>query len=262
MKLTTIQQTVYETKEANIAHIESLLSEPLGTDVIVLPEMCLSPYQNDLFSGNAIEEGDDIFRRFAKLAKHQHAYLIAGSVPERRNGKLYNTTFVFDRTGQLCARYAKIHLFSITYPDGKTYDESELLSPGTEVVTLTTDVGTIGLLICFDIRYPILARTLRQKGAEILIVPAAFNTYTGPHHWELAFRARAVDNQVFTVGVSPSTSSTGKYHYYGHSIVVDPFGTIQYQAKQKEEMNTIELDMNDITKIRKAFPIISNEVMI
>lgn len=262
MKLTIVQQIVLETKEDNIVHLETLLQEPLHTDIIVLPEMCLSPYENNAFKNNAMEEGDAIFDRFRNIAKHQEAYLVAGSVPELENGLLYNTSFVFDRTGDLIGKYRKIHLFAITYPDGTTYNEADILTKGNELVTIKTDVGTIGIMICFDIRFPLLARELRLQGAECLIVPAAFNTYTGPNHWDLAFRARAVDNQLFTVGVSPSCQSAGEYQYYGHSICVSPFGEILYQANKEEEIRTIKIDLNDVEKIRKAFPIVSNEVVI
>jgi predicted amidohydrolase len=262
MKITIVQQTVKETKEENIAHIRTLLQDSLETDIIVLPEMCLSPYDNNLFKQNAIEEGDSIFFEFGRIAKHQNAYLIAGSVPEMEGGTLYNTTFVFDRRGECIAKYRKIHLFEITYPDGTTYREKDVLQAGEHLVTIATDVGVIGLLICFDIRFPLVARQLRQQGAECLIVPAAFNTFTGPNHWSLAFRSRAVDNQFFTVGVSPSTQSAGTYAYYGHSIVVDPFGMILYEAGTEEEIRTVEVPISEVEKIRKAFPIVSNEVVI
>lgn len=262
MKLTIVQQTVLATKKDNIERIKQLLHERIDTDIIVLPEMCLSPYENDKFESNAIEEGDAIFQTFANIAKTQQAYLIAGSVPERDGKDLFNSSFVFDRTGRCIGKYRKMHLFAITYPDGTNYQESDTLSAGTEVVTLETDFGTIGLMICFDIRFPLLARKLRQQGADMLIAPAAFNTYTGPHHWTLAFRARAVDNQLFTVGVSPAVDSAGSYQYYGHSIVVNPFGKICYQAGTKEEIMTIDIDLSEVEKIRKAFPIVSNEVVV
>ena len=262
MKITIVQSTVVEDKWDNLNHVKELLQNLNETDIIVLPEMFNSPYENEKFFQNAITESSSYLEELGELAKKHQAYLIAGSVPEQDEGKYYNTSFVFNADGVLLTKYRKIHLFEITYPNGTTYKESDVLTPGEDIEFFDTPFGRIGIMICFDIRFPRLAEALRQQGTGILIVPAAFNTYTGPHHWELAFRSRSVDNQLFTVGVSPSAESVGKYQYYGHSIVVNPFGEILFQAENDEVVHTIEIDMNDVQKIRKAFPILSSEKVI
>ncbi|QMS85639.1 nitrilase-related carbon-nitrogen hydrolase [Candidatus Xianfuyuplasma coldseepsis] len=262
MKITLVQHQVLPTKEENMKRIEQRLEHPLHTDMIILGEMCLSPYENELFESNSIAIGDTHFQRFQALAKQQQAYLVAGSVPEWNNNRLYNTTFVFNPMGECIASYRKMHLFSITYPTGESYDEGDQITPGKDLVTFNTPWGTIGLMICFDIRFPEQAARLQEMGAKLLLVPAAFNQYTGPKHWTLAFRSRAVDNQLFTIGVSPSDNSHGTYNYYGHSIVVDPFGEVLFEADGKPIIHTVSIDLNDVEKIKKAFPILSNKIVL
>lgn len=262
MKVTIVQHQVLPTKEDNMKHIEQLLEHPLHTDMIILGEMCVSPYENESFEHNSITIGDDYFQRFQALAKRQQVYLIAGSVPERNNDQLFNTTFVFNPQGECVASYRKMHLFSITYPSGEFYNEANQITPGKDLVTFDTIWGTIGLMICFDIRFPEQAARLQEMGASVLIVPAAFNQYTGPKHWRLAFRSRAVDNQLFTIGVSPSDNSHGRYNYYGHSIVVNPLGEVLFEADGDPIIETISINLDDVEKIKKAFPILSNKIVL
>jgi predicted amidohydrolase len=262
MNVTVVQSKVSEGIENNVKHMTSLLQEPLSTDLIVLPEMWTSPYQNDAFLDHAVEVGDNTYKAMQQIAMKQTAYLIAGSVPERDGSSLFNTAFVFDPRGELIAKYRKIHLFEITYPDGRTYREKDIIHPGNKIITFDTPYGRIGLQICFDIRFPILSKKLQEQGAELIVVPAAFNQYTGPKHWELAFRSRAVDNQLFTIGVSPSVNSAGEYKYYGHSIIVNPLGDVLYQMDESEEVATIEINLNEVKQIRKAFPILLNEIVL
>ncbi|MCF7926098.1 MAG: carbon-nitrogen hydrolase family protein [Candidatus Izimaplasma sp.] len=259
MKVTLVQSDIKETKEENIAHIKRIIPDDLQTDILVLPEMFVTPYQNDYFAQNAIQKNDEDYKIIASIAKQYSCYLIAGSVPEKRNNTLYNTTFVFDKTGKEIARYAKRHLFKVTYPSGKTYDESDILSAGDSLAIVDTEFGKIGLMICFDIRFPLLAKKYQEQGVKMIIVPAAFNTYTGPLHWHLTFRARAVDNQLFMVGVSQSRDSFGTYEPYGHSLVVGPLGHIISECQTAEAIQTIDVDLADIKSARQSIPIVNNQ---
>lgn len=263
MKITIIQSKVRKAKKQNISHIKELLDCELETDLIVLPEMFLSPFEDEYFYQNSVTKDDEFFLAMSDIAKKHHAYLVAGSVPEQVGDKYYNTSFIFNDKGILIKKYRKIHLFEITYPNGLTYKESNKLSRGNELVTFHINQITIGVMICFDIRFPLLAKSLQEKGAEVLIVPAAFNQFTGPKHWELAFRSRAVDNQLFTVGVSPNSTSDGNYEYYGHSIIVDPMGNVLFEAGGSETVvHTIEIDINQVKNARKTLPILQNEVVV
>jgi omega-amidase len=166
---------------------------------------------------------------------------------------------VFDPDGTMVARYRKIHRFAITYPDGSTYDEADVLSAGEDIVTVDTPHGTIGLMICFDIRFPLLAMRLRQQGAKLLVVPAAFNTTTGPKHWHLSMRSRAVDNQCFVIACAPAVDGAGTYPYYGHSLVVDPDGSVLADLGEDESVVTLEIDMDLVNGVRRRLPIVARE---
>ncbi len=261
MKVTIVQSKVYKSKRSNLEAITTLLDTDLDTDLIVLPEMFISPFDNEFFYQNSITPQDDFFQVMKNLALKHNTYIIAGSVPEKDGEDYYNTSYIFNDKGVLIKKYRKIHLFEVTYPNGKTYKESDKIKPGNELITFTLNNETIGVMICFDIRFPLLSKSLQEKGAKLLVVPAAFNQYTGPLHWELAFRSRAVDNQLFTLGVSPSTLSEGKYEYYGHSILVNPLGEVLYQASGEDiTVQTIDINLNEVEQTRTTLPILRNEV--
>ena len=138
------------------------------------------------------------------LAAKLGIYLVGGSLPELAEGRIYNTSYVYGPDGRRIAKHRKAHLFDIDVQGGQRFRESDTLSPGDRITTFETAFGTMGLCICFDLRFEELARCMCLRGAKVLFVPAAFNMTTGPAHWELLFRQRAVDNQCFTVGVSPA----------------------------------------------------------
>ena len=144
----------------------------------------------------------------ARLARERGIYLIAGSLPELEGHRVYNTSFVYAPDGTCIARHRKIHLFDIDVEGGQRFMESEVLSPGREVTTFDTPWGTMGLCICFDMRFQELCRLMALRGARVIFAPAAFNMTTGPAHWKILFRQRAVDQQCFTVGTSrPGTKA-------------------------------------------------------
>lgn len=155
----------------------------------------------------------------------------AGALPRGRDcagavggARIYNTSYVYGPDGRQLAKHRKAHLFDIDVQGGQRFRESDTLSPGNAITTFETAFGTMGLCVCFDLRFEELARCMCLRGAKVIFVPAAFNMTTGPAHWELLFRQRAVDNQCFTVGVSPARDEQGSYVAYGNSIAVDPWG--------------------------------------
>ncbi len=262
MKILLLQNKVHQNIDDTLRHVEDLIASRTEAtfDFLVLPEMFISPYQIDKFADYAQDDNSRVIRFLKNLAEKHHAYIIGGSVPERSNGSLYNTTYIFDRNGKLLKKYRKIHLFSITYPDNTTFKESDVLSRGDELGLFETEFGTMGVMICFDIRYPLLADKLTEKGAKAIFVPAAFNTFTGPLHWELSFRARATDNQVFFIGASPSADSYGTYNTYGHSLMVNPLGEIVEKLETRNGLLECALDLRMIEKVRNQLPIRKNKI--
>lgn len=229
----------------------------LGANVVVLPEMFCCPYVSELFSVYAQDVDGALLRRLSALAEAQKIYLIAGSVPERVEDRLYNTCFVFDPKGACIGRHRKVHLFDINVDGGQYFQESETLSAGQDVTVVDTVYGKIGIAICYDIRFPELARLMVDRGAQILVYPAAFNMTTGPAHWELLARARAVDNQVFVAACAPARDYDSGYIAYGHSLVVDPWGDVLGQLEEEEGYLLGEIDLDVVKDVRRQLPVLT-----
>jgi predicted amidohydrolase len=195
--------------------------------------------------------------RLRAVAREKKIYLVGGSIPELCEGKVYNTSYVFDPQGKCIARHRKTHLFDIEVEGGQCFRESDALAAGRDVTTFDTPWGTMGLCICFDFRFEELPRLMALRGAKVIFVPAAFNMTTGPAHWELLFRQRAVDNQCYTVGTSPARDNVASYTAWGHSIVCEPWGSVVKQCNEQPQISVTELDMERVEAIRSQLPILS-----
>ena len=258
MKLALIQIGARTHKEDSLKLAEYYIAEAAkqGADMAVLPEMFNCPYQNDNFPVYAEPEGGACYMRMSEAASASHIYLVAGTMPETdAAGHVYNTCYVFGRSGELLVRYRKMHLFDINIEGGQHFMESETLTAGDRIAVFDTEFGRFGLEICYDIRFPEIARLLVDAGAQMIIIPAAFNMTTGPAHWELLFRARALDNQVFAAGCSQARQSSG-YIAYGHSIVVSPWGDVRAKLDEKEGMLLTEIDLSEAGRIREQLPVL------
>ena len=184
-------------------------------------------------------------------------WLIGGSIPESDGGKLYNTSFVFNRQGELAARCRKSHLFDIAVEGGQHFKESATFTPGNEICSFDTEFGRLGLCICFDMRFPELARIMSLDGAWAVFCPASFNMTTGPAHWEIMFRSRAVESQVYTLGCAPARDEQGSYVSYANSIAVSPWGDVLARAGAEETTLYVELDPAYVESIRAQLPLMS-----
>lgn len=259
MKIAMLQTPVGFDKEQNIERALEWLrqSGENGTDIAVLPEMFTCPYSNKYFPDYAEEGFGKTRQALSQAARELGIYIVGGSIPESEHGKLYNTSFVYDRKGKEIAFCRKSHLFDIDVKGGQRFFESETFSAGDNITVFDTEFGKMGLCICFDMRFPELSRIMALEGAVAVIVPAAFNMTTGPLHWELMFRQRAVDNQLFTVGVSPARDEHGVYVAYGHSIAVDPWGKVVCQMEEGEGMAVCDLDLSMVNEVRSQLPLIN-----
>lgn len=258
IRIASIQLAQKATKAETYAHIRALVSAiPDGAaDLLMLPEMWNGPYESRLFPTFAEPEDGPSRQFLSALAKERHVYLCGGSIAEREGDRVYNTAYVFDPEGTQIAKHRKMHLFDIDVKGGQRFFESDTLSPGNSVTVFPTDFCTMGLCICYDLRFPELARLTVDAGAKVLLVPAAFNMTTGPAHWELLFRARAVDNQIYTVGVAPARDPDASYQSWGHSIVCSPWGEVLMQMDEKEGVAVTELDLDRVEQVRSAVPVL------
>ena len=260
-KVSVIQMKNRAAKEESLLAAEAGIrqAKEAGADIAVLPEMFACPYETEQFPVYAEEVGGESVRRLSEAAKEAGLYLVGGSLPERDGeGYIYNTSFVFDREGRLLASHRKAHLFDIDIKGGQRFKESDTLSPGNSATVFPTEFGPMGLCICYDIRFPELFRVMADKGALAVFCPAAFNRTTGPKHWELLFRSRAVDNQLFTVGAAPAADETASYISYGHSIAVSPWGEVLAQAGEAETVLTVTLDLSEVTSVREQLPLLKH----
>lgn len=262
IRIALCQMNVVDDKKANLKKAGSLIADSAdrNADFIVLPEMFNCPYSNDKFVEYGENEHDSCtLNTISQLAESYNVYILAGSIPEREGDKLYNTSYLFDKTGSIIAKHRKMHLFDIDVKGRITFKESDVLTAGDDFTIADTDFGRIGIGICYDVRFVELARIMAEKGAEILFYPGAFNQTTGPAHWELLFRSRALDNQVFCIGVAPALNIDASYHSYGHSIVANPWGEVIAQAGEKEELIVCEIDLSEIKKVREELPVLKNK---
>ena len=186
------------------------------------------------------------------------AYLIGGSIPEfiPDTKTYYNTSLVFSPAGNLIAAHRKTHLFDIDIPGKITFKESDVLSPGNKVTIFDMpEYGQVGLAICYDVRFPELATIAARKGAFLLVYPGAFNTTTGPMHWSLQGRARAMDNQVYVALCSPARDMNASYHAWGHTMLVNPNAEVIAEADEKEAIIYSDLDGAKIEETQKGIPL-------
>ena len=194
----------------------------------------------------------------SRAARKNDVYLIAGSIPELLDGKIYNSSYIFDRDGGVVDVHRKMHLFDIEIPGEISFKESETITAGNRVTVVETDLVNLGVAICYDMRFPELFRLMALKSADLMVVPGAFNMTTGPAHWETTVRARAIDNQVYVAAASPSMNTGLSYVAYGRSMVVDPWGKVLASAGADEEIIYATVDKSIINKVREELPLLKN----
>ena len=257
MKIAQIQMHVTPDKTENLRRAAALLEQAGPADMAVLPEMFCCPYDNGCFRAYGEAEGGAAYRMLSRAAAENGLWVVGGSIPELDGDRVYNTSYVFAPDGRCAARHRKMHLFDIDVAGGQRFRESDTLTAGSDVTVFDTPWGKMGLCICFDLRFQELARLMTLEGAQVLLVPAAFNMTTGPAHWELLFRQRAVDTQCFTVGTSPARDETASYVAWGHSIVCDPWGTVLHTCGHGEEVSVTDLDLSRVDAVRRQLPLLS-----
>ena len=259
LKLGLCQMKVTADKAENLRHARELIDKAAagGAELVMLPEMFNSPYENAAFPVYAEPAGGESWQMLSRAAKENGVYLVGGSVPELEAGKIYNTSFLFDREGRELARHRKVHLFDIDVPGGQRFKESDTLTAGDQITLVDTPWGKIGVAICFDIRFAEFFRVMGDGGAVLIAIPAAFNMTTGPAHWDLTFRMRAIDQQCFVAGCSPARDESASYVAYGNSLVADPWGSFPLHMDEKEHVRVVELDLADLEKYRGQIPILS-----
>lgn len=263
MRVAVLQTNSRDDKAENMCVALELVDRAAGAgvDLAVLPE-----YVDYLGAKEGFVQASEPIpgptsRSMAAKARQHGIWLLSGSICETSDepGKIYNTSLLFNRSGELVARYRKIHLYDVELPGNVSEQESATVSAGCEIVTADIEGHRAGMSICYDLRFPELYRLLALQGAEILFVPSAFTLFTGKDHWEVLLRARAIENQCFVV----ATGQVGKHPpanaaCYGRSMIIDPWGTVLATAPDGIGMAIADLDFAQLARIRRELPSLAN----
>ena len=241
-------------REANLTQSIALVERAadLGATYVQLPEYFnyLGPARGYLDAAEPIP--GPTTARMGSLAKRRRINLHLGSMLELGSGDHpYNTSVLIGPTGSIVATYRKTHLFDVDVPGAVTHRESDALARGNELVVARLKRFSIGLSVCFDVRFPELYRALAAAGADVLAVPAAFNASTGRSHWHVLIRSRAIENHAFVVAAAQAGTTDEGIATYGHAIVVDPWGTIVAESVGDDaQVVTATLDLDEVNRRR------------
>lgn len=245
-------------KEENLNAAGEMIEEACrqGASIVVLPE-------NMNFTGRGLRHQAEPVPGhttdfLAALAKQHGIWIVSGSFPEictEENPR--NTLVVIDPNGEICCKYSKLHMFDIDLSDGTSFHESHYTSSGEDIVLCETPLGTLGLTICYDLRFGELYRLLALRGAEVVFVPACFSIKTGPAHWEVLLRARAIENGVYIVACD-QTGEKSNITAYGHSMVIDPWGKVIAKTDETPGVLMAEIDLSYIDEVRAQIPVLKN----
>ena len=243
-----VQMVAADDKRANLKEAERWVRDAVaqGARVVALPEVFIWRGSKKLERRNAEPIPGPTSEAMAALAAELKINLLAGSILEEIPGseKAYNTSLLFDPSGKLLASYRKIHLFDVDLANGVSLRESDTRAPGEAVVAARTDLGIMGLSVCYDLRFPELYRGLAGQGAQMIFVPAAFTAYTGTAHWEPILRARAIENQAYVVAPAQFGRSGGSFETHGHTMIVDPWGRVLAEQADGPGVVIAEIDVD------------------
>jgi predicted amidohydrolase len=256
-----VQLNCTSDEAANWESARSLIERAAGygAKLVATPENTnyLGPHEEKVRRAEPLE-GPTV-TRFADLARGLGIWLLLGSYNEKSDepSRCYNTSVLFSPEGKVVATYRKMHLFDVDVPGGVRFAESATCKPGEEIVVAGTELGQLGLSICYDLRFAELYRKMTDQGAQILTVPAAFTLATGKDHWEPLMRARAIENQCYVLAPAQhgDHDDAGLKASYGHAMIVDPWGLVVARASDGPGIALAEIDLERAARIRRAIPV-------
>lgn len=262
-----IQMTSVPDLGKNLAQAEELIDLAVrrGAEAIGLPEnfSFLGEESEKVRQASTIAEQSEKFLK--TMAQRYQVTLLGGGFPVPvSNTLVYNTAILVNPNGQEVARYQKVHLFDVNVPDGNTYQESSTVKAGTVLPPIYQDekLGTIGLSVCYDVRFPELYRHLSYKGAEVVFVPAAFTAYTGKDHWQVLLQARAIENTYYVIAPAQTGRHYGMRQSHGHATIVDPWGAILADAGDKPGVAIAEISPARLEQVRRQMPSLQHRVFV
>ena len=262
LNVAIVQMNSQEDKGANIAAALDLIDRAAATGarLVALPEVWPYLGPDDVSRDQAETIPGPISEALSQRARRHGIYIHGGSIYEKRPGDpgMYNTTVVIDPTGEIIAHYSKIHMYDVVLDGIAEYQESATVTPGNETTITEIDGIPVGLTICYDLRFPELFRILALKGAQAIVLPAAFTLMTGKDHWETLIRARAIENELYVIAPAQwGTHRPGKW-CYGRSMVVDPWGTVVTTAPDGVGIAYATVDPSRVASVRRQIPSLAN----
>ncbi|MGB7587488.1 MAG: carbon-nitrogen hydrolase family protein [Solirubrobacterales bacterium] len=259
MRAAAVQLNSTNDKARNVATAERLVRAAAadGAELVALPEKWNLLGAGEELAAGAEDLDGPTLSAARSWARELDINLLAGSIAERGPEKVFNTSVLIGPDGADLGVYRKIHLFDVE-AGGVEYRESEHEAPGNEIVLATAGEVTVGLTVCYDLRFPELYRILAVRGAQLVTVPSAFTLATGRDHWEVLLRARAIENQVFVLAPNQVGEAAPHYSSYGRSLIVDPWGTVLATAPDEECFVAADLDLEFQGQIRESLPSLAN----
>lgn len=247
--------------ETNLQHATKAIEIAVakGVDLVCFPERMNMQSVGNVAEHMAETAGKRTMEVFQKKAKEYGIFLHCGSLYEKIQGeeRCSNTSVLLGPDGAVLAKYSKLHMFDVDLEDGTACKESQKVKAGDDIVVVDTALGKLGFAICYDIRFPEMFRKMMEKGVQVIIVPASFTSTTGKNHWEPLLRARAIENQVYLLAPN-QTGKKPEFEAYGHSMAIDPWGTVLTEAGVGETILYAEINLDKEDDIRKQIPCIMN----
>jgi len=256
-----VQNCATEDREATVADAVARVREAAKrADFVCLPEFfsCLALKERRLFADPHPEVGHPVLKTFRELAASLDVWLLLGSLAVDTGDGVRNRSFLLNNKGEISARYDKVHLFDVDLNDGESYRESDSFSAGGAAVTAATPWGTLGLSVCYDLRFPHLYRALAKSGADFLTIPAAFTRTTGQAHWHVLVRARAIENGSYVFAPS-QCGRHGEAETFGHSLIVDPWGEVLADAGDQPGVIYAKVDPARVAEVRGMIPALRHD---
>lgn len=231
-----------------------------GAVMLFTPEMSgLLDSNRDRAQAHIVAEADNaVLSRVQDAAKANGLWVHLGSLALAGPNRHVNRSFVITPHGRILARYDKLHLFDVDLPTGETWRESNAYTPGMRSVVAQTDLGRLGLSICYDVRFPALYQALSAAGAEVLSIPAAFTVPTGEAHWHVLMRARAIENAAWVVACAQCGTHDDGRKTFGHSLVVDPWGHIVLDMGDTQGLGFADIDLVAVAQARARIPVLAH----
>jgi len=263
VRVAVVQMTSGDDVDTNLRAAEAFVADAAarGAEWVALPENFAFLRREGAPLPCAWSLDGPIVNALASWAKRHEVWLLGGTFPEEVPGqsKVHNTSTLLSPRGELVAVYRKIHLFDVDLGDGGgSFRESDHFAAGSEVTVACTPFGSIGLSVCYDLRFPELYRRMVDRGARYVTVPSAFAPHTGKDHWEVLLRARAIENQVFVIAPAQCGRHSPERSSHGRSMIVDPWGVVLAQAPDRPGVVVADCDPEDQDRVRAAIPCLAN----